>query len=86
VSPESGAGMKRDQLRAVLAHFHHSVVGDDAYGPLATVPVDSGAGDEAAGGGGTARAQAARLAVHDPLRRLGVHLAEVRLTHPTTKV
>lgn len=84
---------RRDQARAQLSFLGHSICGDYRYGPLAdmeslgpSVPTPGALHSTAEGRRCMVdEKETERLvALHDPLRRLGLHFSELRLTHPTT--
>ena len=82
---------RRDQARAQFSFLGHSICGDYRYGPLADMKslgssAPSALYGTAEEGGGMINENLSerRVAQHDPLRRLGLHFSELRLTHPAT--
>lgn len=86
---------RRDQARAQLSFLGHSICGDYRYGPLADMESLSLGSSAPTPGALHSTAEGRRcivdekeserlVALHDPLRRLGLHFSELRLTHPTT--
>jgi 23S rRNA-/tRNA-specific pseudouridylate synthase len=74
---------RRDQIRSQLSYLNHSVCGDYKYGPLAVSllenKLEDGRSNDIYDGDSDDKS------IHDPMRRLGIHFSEIRMTHPYTK-
>lgn len=74
---------RKDQIRSQLSYLNHSVCGDYKYGPLAVSILENNSED------GICRDihddDSNHKSIHDPIRRLGIHFSEIRMTHPCTK-
>jgi 23S rRNA-/tRNA-specific pseudouridylate synthase len=74
---------RKDQIRSQLSYLNHSVCGDYKYGPLAVSLLENNLEDGSSND--ISDNNSDDKSIHDPIRRLGIHFSEIRMTHPSTK-